>query len=103
MRQRLLAEDPFGFRAVSPPARPAVPAQRLPRTVSRTGTRTRATVTTFGLWVKIPLTFLLIINPLVITVRDVYFGYYEVTPNTAADFFFNGVAWMVCIWITTKL
>lgn len=101
-RRRLMQEDPFGF--ASPPSI-RVNRSSSPRLLpaERRFTRSRATTTTFGLWVKIPVTLVLIVFPLVTTVWDIHFDSYEFGPNSAADLFFNTLIWAVSVWVTVRL
>lgn len=74
-----------------------------PLPTERKFTRSRATTTTFGLWVKVPVTLVLIVFPLVTTVWDIHFDSYEFGPNSAADLFFNSLIWAVSVWVTLRL
>jgi hypothetical protein len=108
VRERL-AMDPFGFFA--PP--PSLPEPVPPGHQARPGTtsskpiyrysRIRATTTTFGLWIKIPVTFVLLVLPVLTAARDIYFGYYKFTVNSAADLLFNAITLAVCVAITRSL
>ena len=103
-----LAADPFGFFAAAPLLEPVslrTPAGQHP-TDQRSEyrySRVRSTTTTFGLWVKIPVTFAILIWPLMVAVWDIHFGFYRFTPNSAGDFFFNAIAFAVCTAITVNL
>lgn len=70
---------------------------------ARRRTRVFATATTFGLWVKVPVTFLLVVNPALVTVNDLLTSNYTVSIGTAFDLFMNVIIWAVCIAITASL
>ncbi|HST83759.1 MAG TPA: hypothetical protein VLL08_18645 [Kineosporiaceae bacterium] len=108
MVSQRLAQDPYGF--FSSPATPLEPVPPIRPDLRPTSqkidyqySRLRPTTTTFGLRVKIPVTIAILIWPLLLAARDIYFGYYEFSPYSAADFFFNAITFAVTGAITVSL
>jgi len=110
-----LAADQYAFfapRLVPPELVP--PEEAEPETFARDSRRVEqrpdfrysrwhSTTTTFGPTIKVLVTLVLIVYPLLATVRHVFFGSYEVGPASAGDLLFNSISWALCGAITWSM